>query len=82
MATKIYIQHTADGKSHIAQRSVKQGRKPQGLGAAFVQRLDLETEEKLLEIKSLLGDYYNKNEIVRSAAKKHVDFIYTELLKH
>lgn len=27
MASKIYIQHTADGKSHKARRRVKQGRK-------------------------------------------------------
>ena len=63
------------------RRSVKQGRKPSGLGKPTLYRLFAEDEEilKLLEIK--LGDYYNKNEIVRDAVHKAVQSIYTESLK-
>lgn len=80
MATNVYIQCTADGDKRLAKRSVRQGRRPQGLGDAYLQRLDKETERKLLEIKSVLGEYYNKSEIVRAAARTHVDAIYTKLL--
>ena len=77
MASNIY---EVNGTEY--RRSVRQGRKPSGLGKSEKYRLYKKDEERLLIVKSNLGEYYNKNEIVRIAVKLYLDnFIPTELLK-
>jgi len=62
-------------------RSVKQGRKPSGLGEPEKYRLYESDEKRLLVMKSNLGEYFNKNEIVRTAVRLYLDnFVPTELL--
>ena len=77
MASNIY---EVNGTEY--RRSVRQGRKPSGLGRPEKYRLYKKDEECLLILKSNLGEYYNKNEIVRIAVKLYLDnFVPTELLK-
>jgi len=80
MAANYYRQHTADGKSHIARRSKKQGRRPSGLAPAQLVRLYSDDKIKLAQIAEKLGYLYNENEIIRSAVRAHLNSVYTELL--
>ena len=78
MASNTY---EVNGKKY--RRSTKQGRMPSGLGKSQKYRLYESDEKRLLVMKSNLGEYYNKNEIVRIAVKLYLDnFVPTELLKH
>ena len=78
MASNIY---EVNGKKY--KRSVKQGRTPYGLGKPKKYRLHEGDERRLLIMKSNLGEYYNENEIVRTAVKLYLDnFVPTELLNH
>lgn len=63
------------------RRSVKQGRRPSGLGKPQLVRLYAADREKLEYIKGRLGSFYNENEIIRDAVRLHLESIYTELLK-
>ena len=81
MASNIYTRQTAGGKISQYSRKGTQGRKPIGIGKPKLYRLYNETNEKLSVISEKLGYLYNESEIVREAVKKHVDFIYTELVK-
>jgi hypothetical protein len=80
MASNIYTRHTITGDT-MHTRKGTQGRKPSGLGKPKLYRLYNKTNEKLAAISEILGYLYNENEIVREAVEKHVDFIYTELVK-
>ena len=80
MAHNIYTRHTVSGSTTYSRKGT-QGRKPIGLGYPKLYRLYDETNVKLATIKEVLGTYYNENDLIREAAKKHVDFIYTELVK-
>jgi hypothetical protein len=76
MASNTY---EVNGKKY--RRSTRQGRTPSGLGKSQKYRLYENDEKRLLIIKSNLGEYYNKNKIVRIAVKLYLDnFVPTELL--
>ena len=81
MSANVYVQHTADGRSHMARRSVRQGRRPSGLGKPVLVRLYAEDEQIQDRLQERLGRFYNRNQIIRDAvaAKRS---IYTELLNH
>lgn len=80
MASNIYRQSFADGTSGLMKRSVKQGRKPGGLGKPKLIRLSKRSEETMALAKERLGRFYNENEFVRTAVDYYVDNVYTELL--
>jgi hypothetical protein len=83
MASNLYIQHTADGGSYLARRSVKQGRKPSGLSKPELFRLYEDDRTALDELKSRLGDLFNKNDFVRNAVHGALrNCVYTELVTH
>jgi hypothetical protein len=80
MASRNYLQHYADGTSKWFVRK-RQGRIPSGLGSARKHRLYIEDENKLMELKKSLGQYYNENEIVRMAVHVYLsNSVGTELL--
>ena len=81
MASNTYTRTTVNNKTSSYTRKGTQGRKPSGLGKPKLYRLKNETVEKLVVIAEKLGQYYNENEIIREAVEKHVDCIYTELVK-
>lgn len=81
MASKTYKQYYADGTIKLLRRSIKQGRKPGGLGKPKLIRLYAEDEEKMKVIKEKLGYLFNENEIVRQAVHKIINSVYTELVK-
>lgn len=82
MASNIYTRKTVDGKVTAYSRKGSQGRKPSGLGKPELYRLFAKDEEILKLLKIKLGNYYNKNEIVRNAVHRAIESIYTELVKH
>jgi len=66
---------------HKYKRSIRQGRRPSGLGKLRKYRLYSKDEERLEIIKKNLGYLYNENEIIRTALKIYLDnFVPTELL--
>ena len=81
MASNVYRRTTADGKTTAYSRKGTQGRKPSGLGNPELYRLYAEDEKKLLILKEKLGNYYNKNEIVREAVRLALETVYIELVK-
>jgi hypothetical protein len=82
MSSKCCLQYYADGTSKWFKRN-KQGRRPSGLGKLEKYRLYTEDEEMLAIMKKNLGQYYNKNEIVRTAVHIYLcNSVPTELLKH
>ena len=80
MASNTYIQHTVGGKSHLAKRSVKQGRKPSGLGKPILIRLYEEDEIIFSQMENVMGEYFNLNQTVREAVASQRS-VYIELLK-
>ena len=83
MASNIYTQHYSDGTSRKLKRLIKQGRKPSRLGKPKKFRLYREDEDKLIELKEILGSYYNENDIVRNAVHQYLlsNSVGTELVK-
>jgi hypothetical protein len=82
MASKTYKQNYVDGSSKWFTRK-RQGRKPSGLGKLKKYRLYANDEDKLMELKASLGQYYNENEIVRNAVHLYLNnSVGTELVKH
>jgi len=80
MASNIFTRKTVDGKISTYTRKGTQGRKSSGLGKPKLYRLDDETNLMLAYISTRLGYFYNENEIIRTATRKYVETIYTELL--
>jgi hypothetical protein len=80
MASNIYTRDTVDGQTTYSRKGT-QGRKPSGLGTARKHRLYLDDEMKLDELKKNLGQYYNENEIVRTAVRIYLsNSVGTELV--
>jgi hypothetical protein len=81
MSSNTYKRKTIDGNIETYTRKGTQGRKPSGLAKPKLYRLDIETIAMLDYISTRLGYLYNENEIIRTATKKYVESVYTELLK-
>jgi hypothetical protein len=70
----MYIQRTADGKSHMAKRSAEQGRHPMGLAAKKQFRL-YESDSEWLA-----ANWTNANDFVRNSVHAAIQSVCTELL--
>ena len=82
MASKTYTQAYEDGTIKAVRRSVRQGRKPTGLGRAEKFRLYESDNKRLETLKEVLGYFFNKNEIVIDAVKMYLDnYVPTESVK-
>ena len=81
MASNTYTQHTADGKTHVATRSVKQGRKLQGFGKEREVRLYDDSDATFAVLAKEYGEYWNANQFIRDAVRAQLNkFPYAELL--
>jgi hypothetical protein len=75
MASKTYIQRTADRKWHMVKRSAKQGRRPIGLAEKKQFRL-YESDAEWLA-----ANWTNANDFVRNSVHAAIENVRTELLK-